>query len=71
VARGASGLPDNVAAAAKAYNAHHFSCQTCIAAGTNRSGDRCAAGAELHRAYEAAFATMPPLPPWKPRPKKP
>lgn len=64
-------LPDAVAGPARAYNAHHFGCPTCIAAGTNRSSERCPTGAELHRAYEAAFATLPPLPAWKPRPKKP
>lgn len=37
---------------AAAYHAHHFNCQTCIAAGRGRQyGQRCGAGMALWRAY--------------------
>ena len=37
---------------AHAYNAHHFNCPTCIAAGRDsRYGQRCGAGMALWRAY--------------------
>lgn len=37
---------------AAAYNAHHFNCPTCIAAGRgSRYGQRCGAGMALWRAY--------------------
>ncbi len=37
---------------AAAYHAHHFICQTCIAAGRgSRYGQRCGAGMALWRAY--------------------
>lgn len=37
---------------AGAYHAHHFSCQTCIAAGRgDRYGQRCGAGMTLWHAY--------------------
>jgi hypothetical protein len=39
-------------AADKAYQAHHFSCQQCIAAGVTRSQERCSAGAALWAAYQ-------------------
>jgi len=38
-----------------AYQAHHFNCPTCIAAGRgSRYGLRCGTGAALWRAYTAA-----------------
>lgn len=64
-------LPPNVDDAAKAYHLHHFGCGLCQAAGARRTDDRCTDGAALHAAYQAAFATMPQLPAWKPRAKKP
>jgi hypothetical protein len=37
---------------AQAYDAHHFNCPTCIAAGRgSRYGQRCGAGMALWRAY--------------------
>ena len=37
---------------AAAYHAHHFNCQTCIAAGRgSRYGQRCGTGMALWRAY--------------------
>ena len=39
-------------AADKAYQAHHFSCQQCIAAGVTRSQERCADGLALWQAYQ-------------------
>ena len=68
---GAPYLPPNVDDAAKAYHLHHFGCGVCQAAGARRTDDRCTDGAALHAAYQAAFTTMPPLPAWKPRAKKP
>ena len=39
---------------AAAYHAHHFHCQTCIAAGrSSQYGLRCGTGAALWRAYAA------------------
>ena len=38
---------------AAAYYRHHFTCQTCTAAGHGR-GNRCTAGADLWATYEAA-----------------
>lgn len=47
--------PPDWHAADRAYQAHHASCPTCIAAGASiRGRARCPAGAELWRAYEAA-----------------
>lgn len=71
MARAKPYLPALVDEAAKAYHVHHFGCRDCQAAGMRRTDDRCQTGAELHTAYAAAFATMPPLPAWKPRAKKP
>lgn len=40
-----------------AYQAHHFHCQTCMAAGRGiRYGVRCGVGISLWRAYRAARA---------------
>lgn len=38
---------------AAGYYRHHFTCQTCTAAGHGR-GDRCTTGADLWASYEAA-----------------
>ena len=46
---------DRAQSAAQAYHAHHFSCQTCIAAGRGiRYGRRCAVGLALWHAYTGA-----------------
>lgn len=39
-------------AADKAYQAHHFSCAQCIAAGVTRAQERCEAGRALWDAYQ-------------------
>jgi len=45
-------LTDTEQSAAQAYHAHHFNCQTCIAAGRgNRYGGRCAVGLALWSDY--------------------
>jgi hypothetical protein len=36
----------------RAYQAHHFQCPQCIAAGVTRSQPRCEAGAALWGAYQ-------------------
>lgn len=36
----------------RAYQAHHFSCPQCIAAGVTRSQERCDAGTALWAAYQ-------------------
>jgi hypothetical protein len=38
----------------RAYQAHHFQCPQCIAAGVTRSQPRCDAGAALWDAYQQA-----------------
>jgi hypothetical protein len=44
-----------------AYMAHHFNCNTCIAAGRgSRYGLRCGAGETLWLAYSTATASQPP-----------
>jgi hypothetical protein len=40
---------------ATAYNAHHFNCQLCIAAGRGAEyGQRCETGLSLWKAYQEA-----------------
>ena len=41
---------------ARAYDAHHFNCPACIAAGKLRDGSRCPVGKVLWQAYCAASA---------------
>ena len=41
-------------AADRAYQAHHFQCPQCIAAGITRSQERCDVGAPLWDAYQQA-----------------
>lgn len=38
----------------KAYQAHHWTCPTCCAAGRLRDGSRCALGLPMWQAYEDA-----------------
>ena len=39
---------------ARAYDAHHFNCPACIAAGKLRDGSRCPVGRVLWASYEEA-----------------
>ena len=54
----------------RAYQAHHFKCAVCIAAGRGtRYGQRCGVGAALWASYDHASRNTPP--PWhKPKGKK-
>jgi hypothetical protein len=49
---GAMAEPADWRALDAAYQAHHFNCKTCIAAGRgSRYGQRCSVGSALWRAY--------------------
>lgn len=44
--------PNAWEAADRAYQAHHFACPQCIAAGITRSQERCADGLALWQTYQ-------------------
>lgn len=52
-------LTDSTRSAAQAYHAHHFNCQTCIAAGRGeRYGRRCETGLALWTTYTDIFCQI-------------